>query len=338
MSDTTIREADMTLTEADEKACTTMPGSGTKLGLIYTGSGRDVWRVSPGVLDFKFKKTFSVFDVGVHHQEIPGKDKALCVCTVRSFEIALLLGVETHFICQVDEGTIRVKEFQVLEPSQTTYETTGHILPLEFIDGSHVAGSLGRDFRSGKKRPADFGFETDDPPPPDGTPLVWPEQRITTKREDYDRPLTPAEAMELARITEEELGRIWRVIHRFNGGLSLVAAMAGFIRFDGKKEVGLGPRRRPVILDTAGTPDEDRFVPTWALREGRIVHYSKEMIREIFIENGYYERLMDAREGGREDPPYPDLTGAMIAVISRRYQQFAEAYCSVNLENVPGLG
>src|SRR3989344_1155887 len=300
---------------------------------IYVGSSRDVFRVNPGILEFKFTDTFSVFDVGIHHQQIPGKAEALCASAVRSFEIAERLGVETHFIEQVNSVAIRVREFRILEPMDMTVNMTGHILPLEFIDGSHVAGSLGRDFRSGKKKPTDFGFETDEPPK-DGTPLHWPEQRYTTKREEYDRPLTSLEARALASIMKEEEERLWRVIHRLNGGLSLVAAMAGFTRFDGKKEAGLGLRRRPVILDTFGTPDEDRFVLTASLRKGEIVHYSKEMIRKIFIANGYYKELMAAREAGKADLPYPDLTKTEIAEVGRRYQQFAEAYCSVKFENV----
>lgn len=313
---------------------TAEPPVGTIKEKVYTGSSRDVWRVKPGVLDFEFKDTFSVFDVGVHHQTIPGKGAALCACAVRSFEIARLLGIETHFIKQVDARTIQIKEFRILEPAETDFATTGHILPLEFIDGSHVAGSLGRDMRSGKKKPTDYGFETDEPPK-DGTPLFWPEQRITTKREDFDRPLTRNEAGVLARITEEEEERIWRVIHRFNGGVSMVAAIAGFNRWDGKKEIGfLGSftRRRPVILDTAGTPDEDRFVLTSALSDGRIVHYSKEVLREILIENGYYKAVMAARSSGREDPPYPELTAAQIAEVSDRYWEFTDAYTSVKLD------
>ncbi|MEK7507455.1 MAG: phosphoribosylaminoimidazolesuccinocarboxamide synthase [Patescibacteria group bacterium] len=306
--------------------------------LVYEGSSRYVYRVAPGVLDFDFLDTFSCFDVGQHHQEIPGKGVALCACAVQSFKIARQLGIDTHFIGQIDADCIRVQEFQILEPAETSLETTGHILPLELIDGSCVAGSLGRDFKSGKKKPMDFGFETNDSPA-DGTPLFWPEQRYTTKREEYDRPLTPQEARDLARITEVEEDRLWRIIHRLNGGLSLVAAMAGFTRFDGKKEVGLvGPRRRPIILDTFGTLDEDRFAPTAALREGEIIHFSKEMIREIFIANGYYDALMIARKNGQPDPPYPDLTPEQITEVSWRYHQFAEAYCSVKLGDVPGLG
>ncbi len=297
---------------------------------VYVGSSRDVYRREAGILEFRFKDTFSVFDVGEHHQTIPGKGAALCASAVQSFKIAQALGIETHFIEQIDAITINVKEFRILEPAETDFTTTGYILPLEFIDGSYVAGSLGRDMRSGKKKPTDFGFETDEAPQ-DGTPLFWPEQRYTTKREEFDRPLTPEEARDLAKITTDEEDRIWRIIHRFNAGLSLVASRAGFTRFDGKKECGLGARRRPVILDTAGTPDEDRFVLTDALREGEIIHYSKEMIREIFIANGYYAKVMAARKAAEPDPEYPDLTTAEIAEVSTRYQQFAEAYTRVLL-------
>ena len=97
---------------------------------IYVGSSRDVFRVNPGILEFKFTDTFSVFDVGIHHQQIPGKAEALCASAVRSFEIAERLGVETHFIEQVNSVAIRVREFRILEPMDMTVNMTDHILPL----------------------------------------------------------------------------------------------------------------------------------------------------------------------------------------------------------------
>ncbi len=97
-------------------------------------------------------------------------------------------------------------------------------------------------------------------------------------------------------------------------------------------EVGLGAHRRITILDTFGTPDEDRYVATDALQEGRIVHVSKEVIRQLFIANGYYRELMVARAGGRDDPPYPDLTHDEIEMVSHQYKRFAEAYTSVKLD------
>ena len=58
------------------------------------------------------------------------------------------------------------------------------------------------------------------------------------------------------------------------------------------------------------------------------------MILKIFIATWYYKDLMAPREAGKADLPYPDLTKTEIAEVGRRYQQFAEAYCSVKFENV----
>lgn len=117
--------------------------------LLYEGSSRDVYRIEGGMLAFHFKDTFSVFDIGMHPQTIPGKAEALCECAVHSFKNAKAIGIETHFVEQTGPRSILVEEMatEAWEPDQPK----GRLIPLEFITRFAVAGSLLRDFKKGKR-------------------------------------------------------------------------------------------------------------------------------------------------------------------------------------------
>lgn len=132
--------------------------------------------------------------------------------------------------------------------------------------------------------------------------------------------------MEIGKISPAELERIWRVIERCDGMLSFTSALSGYRRLDGKKEVAITSSGRIVLADTFGTLDEDRYAPADQLKEGTVVHYSKEIIRKMFIDNGYFKAVEEARAAGREVPPYPMLTKAQIDQVTRKYEEFTEDY------------
>jgi phosphoribosylaminoimidazole-succinocarboxamide synthase len=298
---------------------------------IHVGSGsvKEIYRDDvPGTLLFEHSNRFSVFDVGRHPQEIPGMGKALCDATEHSFRLAHTLGINTHYLERIDNLTIRVKEVQVITERDCTPDDRNYALPLEWIVRERVGGSIERAFRNGKKKPRDYGFPTDDPPAA-GTPFPWPVCHFTTKREDIDRDLTPDEALALAGITPREAENIWRMMMRFRGGLALAFAKAGFELWDGKFEMALGPDREPMLIDSAGTQNEDR--PVERDVSGVFWHYSKEVIRQLFIDNGYFEKLSKARANNEPDPAYPNLTEAEISMISTRYRDFADRFTSVHL-------
>ena len=53
------------------------------------------------------------------------------------------------------------------------------------------------------------------------------------------------------------------------------------IHVDGKKEFALGPGRVPVLVDSFGTLDEDRWWASDDYENGNIVSLSKEFVRSI---------------------------------------------------------
>jgi len=297
--------------------------------LIKRGSAKDILRVSETDIAFRFTKWFSVFDVGRASYGIPGKDQVMCACAVKSFQVAAEIGVPTHFVEQIDDITIRVKEAQIITNRHLTTADENYVVPAEHIYRLYVAGSIDRDFRSGKKKPEDYGLPAGVTPKV-GTPFPYPIHMFTTKFEDIDRELSDDEMCRLAGITIDDRDQYWSMIDRLMGACSIEMARAGYALLDGKCEPIMGPGRRKMIGDVFCTPDEDRPVLLNKLRQGIVEHHSKEYIRQLLIEMGYYAKLMKARKEGRPDPPIPLLSEEAIAEISRRYKAVAKAYTGIN--------
>lgn len=311
----------------------------SELPIVHTGSVKIIRRDSEKVLAFEHTDKFSVFDCGPHPQEIPEMGVNLCRMNVSSFKVAQALKIPTHFIAKKDERTIFVREFATPKDRPLNPGETDVMLPLEWIDRSHVSGSLRRAFLESKKKPTDYGFRSDDRYiiPTEGDPLPFPVHECTTKWEKVDRPLTVKEATVLiGGITEVEWHRSWAIIDRLNGALSLAAKAAGFTRLDGKKELAFsGPKRQIVVIDAFGNPHEDRYAPTLRLEQGEVIHFSKEFLRQLFIKNGFFATVKEARKANQPDPPYLPLPAEDILEASRRFKILADAY-EVAVNNMVG--
>lgn len=294
--------------------------------LIRRGSSKDIYRADGNSLAFRFTNFFSVFDVGRSTYAIPGKGKAVCDCAVRSFEIAEAIGLPTHFIEQIDETTVRVKEASVISDRPLTMADENYVVPVELIYRLSVAGSIHRDFVSGKKKPEDYGLGKEIPAI--GTPFPYPVHMTTTKLEDIDREIGIEEVCHLAGMSVKDLDEYWSMIDRMTGAAALRLCESGFILLDGKAEMLMGPGRKKMFGDNFITPDEDRPAK---IVDGKIVHYSKEYIRELLIANGYYAKLMEARKSEAPDLPIPYIGDEAVAEVSRRYAEFTKAYANTRI-------
>ena len=88
---------------------------------------------------------------------------------------------------------------------------------------------------------------------------------------------------------------------------------------DGKKEFALGKDRKPVLVDSFGTLDEDRWWDAAAYAKGEIVQLSKEFVRGYYIETGHHTALSEAREAGTDEPAIPALPQTVIEQTSKLY-------------------
>ena len=102
------------------------------------------------------------------------------------------------------------------------------------------------------------------------------------------------------------------------------AALRGLIHVDGKKEFALGPGRVPVLVDSFGTLDEDRWWDAEQYKLGTIVQLSKEFVREHYIGTGHQEQLRIARDSGNEDPAIPALPQEVIDQTAALYASMFE--------------
>lgn len=91
------------------------------------------------------------------------------------------------------------------------------------------------------------------------------------------------------------------------------------VHVDGKKEFAFDKERRVMVVDTFGTPDEDRFWDTKQLGEGKFVERSKEFVRQYYRRIGYYDKLVKARKKGVAEPQIPLLPDEVIKQGSAVY-------------------
>ncbi len=157
-----------------------------------------------------------------------------------------------------------------------------------------------------------------------GVKLPKPYVEVTTKFEAYDRLIDTDEALEIANITLDELNSLIDVVVKVDALIEREALKRGLIHVDGKKEFALGPGRVPVLVDSFGTLDEDRWWDAEEYEKGNIVQLSKEFVRQHYIETGHQEELRLAREGGTEDPPIPALPQSVIDDTASLYSSMYE--------------
>ncbi len=295
--------------------------------LIHEGSVKNIYDAGNGVMALVHGDTFSAFDVGRSKQLIPGMGRSVLRATVATFRIAERIGISTHYLGQEDDDTILVRRFSTPQDRPLRPDETDAMVRLEFIRRKYVSGRRAREYKAGTRKPTQDGFPTDNPMP-DGTLLPCPTHEVTTKWEDEDIEICDLpRVLEYSGITETEWWRVWTLVDTLDGAIDIAARAAGFEHFDSKKEFALvGPGRLWMLIDAAGTQNEDRFVSRVKLGHGIVEHWSKEFLRQLLIEKGFKKAVEDARTRGDTLPDYPQFSDAEVGEIARRYNKFADAY------------
>ena len=107
-------------------------------------------------------------------------------------------------------------------------------------------------------------------------------------------------------------------------GACMYVCVYSCISVDGKKEFALGPGRVPVLVDSFGTLDEDRWWDAEEYAKGNIVQLSKEFVRQHYVRTGHQEELRLARDSGATDPPIPALPDEVINETAALYASMYE--------------
>ena len=128
----------------------------------------------------------------------------------------------------------------------------------------------------------------------------------------------------IRNITPDELDSLIEVVIKVDALIEREALSRGLIHVDGKKEFALGPGRKPVLVDSFGTLDEDRWWDSEEYEKGNIVQLSKEFVRQHYVTTGHQEELRLARENGNPDPPIPALPQSVIDDTAALYASMYE--------------
>ncbi len=287
--------------------------------LLRKGKVKEVYDTGENLL-FVFTDQISVFDK-VIPSLVPDKGESLARTSAYWFARASKLQIPNHLIEFRNKREMIVKKFEIIEGRAST-EKKGYLVPLEFIVRYYVAGSLLDRIEKGKTKFQDLGFKNS---PKHGDKIPEPLFEMTTKFEKTDRLLDIAEAKQIGGLRSEDVDSIRETIFKMDREIDSTALSKGLIHADGKKEFALDNDRQPVLVDTFGTADEDRF---WEKEEyernGTMVERSKEFVRQYYRKIGYYQRLTEARSKRTEEPPIPALPGDMLSETSSLYRNLFE--------------
>lgn len=287
--------------------------------LIREGKVKEVYDEGETLL-FRFTDKISVFDK-IIPTLIPNKGESLCRTSAYWFKMASESAhVKTHFIETPSGNEMRVVKYFIPAAKGNPYEIE-YVIPLEFIMRYYVAGSLFDRLKGGAIKPQDIGLNN---MPEYGEELDDPFFEVTTKFEKYDRPLRTGEAIEIGGMTRLELYDIKEAILKIDRRMNKMVLKRGLIHVDGKKEFAFGSSREPVVIDTFGTADEDRFWDLEQYNEGKVVELSKEFVRQYYRSIGYHDKLYEARKSNAPEPEIPPLPDEMKEKTSKLYTDMFE--------------
>ena len=285
---------------------------------------------------FKFTDDYSVFDYGKMPDKIPGKGEALCSMAAFNFKQLAEMGIKNHFVSQPAADEMEVSLVRVLYPqkNEIAYGMRNYLVPLEvmFRNSLPEGSSVFKRLNSGQLTPADLGL--DEMPEP-GIKLEEPFFDVSTKLEELtDRYLSWEEAREMSKLSEEQMDELKEKALKINAFLTKRAEEIGLEHADGKVEFGLNPENELILVDVAGTLDENRF-----LFNG--THISKQVIRD------YYKTIPWAGEVGKAKeaeipkkkwPAPPKLPPELVEIVSNMYKSVAEAWTGEEIWNAPSIG
>ena len=293
--------------------------------LLYSGKVKQVWSTEdPDIIEFRYTDQISVFDQ-IIPSLIPRKGESLNRSSCHWLKMVEDAGIcKTHMIEMTAPDRVRARRFEVIrEPGAIPQDMENVFVPLEVICRHHLAGSGWRRYKKGDASAEEFGFPAGTKLE-EGVKLPAPYLEVSTKFEAFDRLLDREEALEISNLREEEFDEILRLVLLIDELIETEVSKRGLIHVDGKKEFALGPGRVPVLVDSFGTLDEDRWWDLPAYQNGEVVQLSKEFVRAHYIESGHHKELYDARSSGADEPPIPALPQSVIDETADLYASMFE--------------
>lgn len=201
-------------------------------------------------------------------------------------------------------------------------------LPIEMVVRGYITGvtstSLWTHYQAGTR---DFGSFV----LPDGVKknqrLEQPVLTPSTKSDEHDRTLTPAEVVAEGLVSQEVWDRVADAALRLFARGQEIAARQGLILVDTKYEFGLDEKGELNLIDEIHTPDSSRYWKA-ASYEERFAqgeepeYFDKEFLRLWFREHS----------DPYKDEVLPEAPREMVAELARRYVEIFETITGKNFE------
>lgn len=186
--------------------------------------------------------------------------------------------------------------------------------PVEMVVRGYLAGHAWREYRAGKRTlcgvPLPDGLKENDPLP---YPIITP---TTKAKVGHDEDISKEDILKRGLVSGSDYAQLEDYTLRlFKKGGELAAARQ-LVLVDTKYEFGKH-NGRIYLIDEVHTPDSSRYF----YRDGYEARQragepqkqlSKEFVRQWLIENGFQ---------GKEGQRVPEMTDAVVASISARYQE-----------------
>ncbi len=193
-------------------------------------------------------------------------------------------------------------------------------LPIECIVRGYITGvtdtSLWTHYKNGQR---DFGNFVLPEGMKKNQKLDEPVFTPTTKSDEHDRPVTPAEIVSLGMLSQEMTDKVEKTaIALFKRGQE-VALSQGLILVDTKYEFGIDENGELTLIDEIHTPDSSRYWKANSYEERfskneEPEYFDKEFLRLWFKDNC----------DPYKDAVIPDAPAELVAELSRRYIEIYE--------------
>lgn len=281
------------------------------IGEKKVGKVRDIY-IAPDKITLVATDRHSSFDRIIAH--VPFKGEVLNQISAFWFENTKDI-VPNHVLSMPDPAVLVAKKCKVI--------------PIECVVRGYITGvtgtSLWTHYKDGKR---DFGnFIL-----PDGMhknqKLVDPVFTPTTKSDEHDRPITPAEIVTEGILTKEMADKLEeKAIALYKRGEE-IAFTKGLILVDTKYEFGIDENGELTLIDEIHTPDSSRYwkADTYFERFDQDLepeYFDKEFLRLWFKENC----------DPYKDEVLPEAPSELVAELSRRYIEIYETITGKKFEH-----
>ena len=287
-----------------------------------------------GVGIFEFTDDYSIFHYGKMPDQIPGKGEALCRMAVANFEMLKAHDVETHFLRFLPPNRIEFRLLRVLNPDhgELYRDVRNCLIPLQVIFRNSLppGSSVFRRLDSNEISLSCLGLSQ---VPRPGDVLPYPAIEFTTKLEEIDRFVSEHTAQEIALLSDDQMRRIKELAMTIDNLLTQRATSVGLSHGDGKVEFGIGVDGKIILVDAAGTADENRF-----LLDG--FHVGKQILRDYYakIDLGAQVRHWAAIHLPRDQwPRLHSVPPSFIPPVSAMYRALTERWTGESIWGGPSL-